>query len=53
MMSGTRDKLSAKIIEILNIGKEFIYKASLIPVNQESASFHNSQILRLKKRDNT
>jgi exodeoxyribonuclease VII large subunit len=36
MISGIRDKLSAKILDILNIGKELIYKASMIPSNQES-----------------
>lgn len=36
MMSEVRDKLSSKIIDILNIGKELIFKASLITSNQES-----------------
>jgi len=36
MMSKVRDKLSSEIIEIINIGKELIFKASLIPVNQQS-----------------
>ena len=36
IMSEVRDKLTAKILDILNIGKELIYKASMIPLNQES-----------------
>jgi exodeoxyribonuclease VII large subunit len=36
MMSEVRDKISSKIIDILNIGKELIFRASLIPSNQES-----------------
>ena len=36
MMSEVRDKLSSKIIDILNIGKELIFRASLIPSNQKS-----------------
>jgi exodeoxyribonuclease VII large subunit len=36
MLSGIREQLSGKIIEIINIGKENTYKASVIPVNQES-----------------
>jgi exodeoxyribonuclease VII large subunit len=36
MMSDLRDKLSSKTIEIINIGKEYTYKAGLIPVNHKS-----------------
>jgi exodeoxyribonuclease VII large subunit len=36
MISEARDKLSSKILDILNIGKELIYKAGMIPLNQES-----------------
>ena len=36
MMSDIKDKLSAKIIEIINIGKEITFRAGLIPANQES-----------------
>jgi exodeoxyribonuclease VII large subunit len=36
MMSHVKDKLSSEIIEIINIGKEFIIRAGLIPSNQES-----------------
>ena len=36
MMSKVRDKLSSEVIDIINIGKELIFKASLIPVNQRS-----------------
>lgn len=49
MMSGTRDKLSAKILDILNIGKEFIYKASMIPLNQESLLSTTVKSFVLKK----
>jgi exodeoxyribonuclease VII large subunit len=36
MMSDIKDKLSAEIIEIINIGKELIIRAGLVPANQES-----------------
>jgi exodeoxyribonuclease VII large subunit len=36
MMSDIKDKLSAEIIEIINIGKELIIRAGLIPSNQET-----------------
>lgn len=36
ILSAIKDKLSGKIIEIINIGKEYTFKAGLIPVNQES-----------------
>jgi exodeoxyribonuclease VII large subunit len=36
MMSDINDKLSAEIIEIINIGKELIIRAGLIPSNQET-----------------
>jgi exodeoxyribonuclease VII large subunit len=36
MMSDVKDKLSAETIEIINIGKEKIIRAGLIPANQES-----------------
>jgi exodeoxyribonuclease VII large subunit len=36
MMSVIRDKLSSEIIEIINIGKELIIRAGLIPANLES-----------------
>ena len=36
MLSDVKDKLLAKIIEINNTGKELIFKAALIPANQES-----------------
>jgi exodeoxyribonuclease VII large subunit len=36
MMSEIRDKLSGKIIEIVNIGKEYTFRAGLIAANQES-----------------
>jgi exodeoxyribonuclease VII large subunit len=36
MMSEVKDNLSAEIIEIINIGKEKIIRAGLIPANQES-----------------
>ncbi len=34
MISGIRDKVSGKIIEIINIGKEFTSRAGQIPLNQ-------------------
>jgi exodeoxyribonuclease VII large subunit len=36
MLSTVRDKLSSEIIEIINIGKELIIRAGLIPANLES-----------------
>jgi len=36
MLSDVKDKLLAKIIEINNTGKELIFRAALIPANQES-----------------
>jgi len=36
MMSDIKDKLSGKIIEIINIGKEYTFRAGLVPANQES-----------------
>ena len=35
MMSHVKDKLSSEIIEVINIGKEFIIRAGLIPSNQK------------------
>ncbi|MEI6049860.1 MAG: exodeoxyribonuclease VII large subunit [Bacteroidota bacterium] len=39
MMSDIKDKLSAIIIEIINTGKEYTFKAGLIPANQKSRLF--------------
>ena len=36
MLSGIKDNLSGKIIDIINFGKEFTFKAVLIPANHES-----------------
>jgi exodeoxyribonuclease VII large subunit len=36
MISELKDKLSGIIIEIINIGKEYTFKAGLVPANQES-----------------
>jgi exodeoxyribonuclease VII large subunit len=36
MMSDVRDRLASKIMEINNTGRELIFRASLIPVNQQS-----------------
>ena len=36
MLSDVKDKLLTKIIEINNTGKELIFRAALIPANQES-----------------
>jgi len=57
MMSEVKDKLSAKIIEIINIGKELIIRAGLIPANQESRlssaakSFSSGKEMILRKND--
>ena len=34
MISGIRDRLSAEIIEIINVGKDLVIRAGLIPANQ-------------------
>ena len=49
MMSEVRDRLSSKIIYILNIGKELIFRASLIPSNQESLLSANAKSYILQK----
>jgi exodeoxyribonuclease VII large subunit len=49
MMSEARDRLSSKIIDILNIGKELIFRASLIPSNQESLLSANAKSYILQK----
>jgi exodeoxyribonuclease VII large subunit len=36
MMSDIKDKLSEIIIEIINFGKEYTFRAGLVPANQES-----------------
>jgi exodeoxyribonuclease VII large subunit len=36
MLTEIKDKLSGKIIEIINVGKEYTFKAGLIPANHES-----------------
>ncbi|HEX7493296.1 MAG TPA: exodeoxyribonuclease VII large subunit, partial [Bacteroidales bacterium] len=36
LLSGIKDNLSVKIINIINIGKEFTFKAATIPANQKS-----------------
>jgi exodeoxyribonuclease VII large subunit len=36
LLSGIKDNLSGKIIDIIKIGKKFIFKAALIPANHES-----------------
>ena len=36
LLSGIKDNLSGKIIDIINFGKEFTFKAVLIPANHES-----------------
>ena len=56
MMSDIREKLSSKIIDILNIGKELIFKARLIPSNHElllsaTAKFFVSQKDTMVKRN--
>jgi exodeoxyribonuclease VII large subunit len=49
MMSEVRDKLSSEIIDIINIGKELIFKASLIPANQESLVYSSAKSFILQK----
>jgi len=49
MMSEVRDRLSSKIIDILSIGKELIFRASLIPSNQESLLSANAKSYILQK----
>jgi exodeoxyribonuclease VII large subunit len=34
MISGIKDRLSSEIIEIINVGKDLIIRAGLIPANQ-------------------
>lgn len=36
MISGIKDNLTVKIIEIINIGKEYIIRSGLTPANQQS-----------------
>lgn len=45
MLSEVKDKLLAKIIEINNTGKELIFRAALIPANQESKLFSSVKSL--------
>jgi exodeoxyribonuclease VII large subunit len=55
MMSDIKDKLSSERIEILNIGKELIIRAGLIPANQEarltsaSKSLASEKVIALKR----
>ena len=57
MMSEVKDELSTKIIKITNIGKELIFKAGLIPVNQKSKlsstakSFYSGMEMVIKRHD--
>ncbi len=39
MISDIKEKLSGKIIEIINIGKKYVYKAGMIPATQRSQLF--------------
>jgi exodeoxyribonuclease VII large subunit len=50
MMSEVRDRLLSKIIDILNIGKELIFRASLIPSHQESLLSANAKSYILQKQ---
>jgi exodeoxyribonuclease VII large subunit len=43
MLSAIKDKLSGKIIEIINIGKEYTFKAGRIPASQESRLASNAK----------
>lgn len=50
MVKEKRERLSEKIFELINLGKEYTYKASLIPANQRSRLMSGSRsILNLKK----
>ncbi len=55
MMSDIKDKLSVEIIEIINVGKELVIRAGLIPANQESRlssvakSFSSGKDMMLKR----
>jgi exodeoxyribonuclease VII large subunit len=49
LLSEVRGKLSSKIIDILNIGKELIFRAGLIPSNQESLLSANAKSYILQK----
>jgi exodeoxyribonuclease VII large subunit len=50
MLSEVRDKLSSKIMEINNTGRELIFRASLIPANYKSKlSSSLKSLLSLKK----
>jgi exodeoxyribonuclease VII large subunit len=55
MMSEIKDRLSGKIIEIINIGKEYTFRAGLVPANQESRlvsavkSFSSGKVLVLAR----
>jgi exodeoxyribonuclease VII large subunit len=37
LISDLKNKLSSKIIDIINIGKEFLFRAGIIPANQKSS----------------
>lgn len=50
MMSQLRDKLSAEIIDIINIGKELVIRAGLIPANLESRLASYSRSVTSDKR---
>jgi len=39
MISDIKEKLSGKIIEIINIGKKYVYKAGMIPATRRSQLF--------------
>jgi exodeoxyribonuclease VII large subunit len=56
MISGLKDKLSSEIIEIIDIGKELVVRAWLIPANQQSRlasvvrSFSSEKDIMLKQK---
>jgi exodeoxyribonuclease VII large subunit len=50
MLSQLKDRLSAEIIEIINIGKELVIRASLIPANLESRLVSSSRTITSDKR---
>jgi exodeoxyribonuclease VII large subunit len=56
MISELKDKLSSEIIEIINIGKELVVRAGLIPANQRSRlvsavrSFSSYMDIKIKQK---
>ncbi len=53
MISQIRDKLSEKIINIINIGKHFLYQASITPASQGSRLNHSARSFIEKRKSIT